>query len=220
MRCDPDGAHLEMVAWGLRNAYGLGFLPDGRLLTTDQGADERGARPIANCPDFLYEVVPGAWYGWPDFMGGRPVTDDCFHPADSPAPEFLLANHAELPPPQSPLLKFEANASAVKFAVVPPGIARFAGHLIMALFGDETPMTARSGPRVGRKLVRVDPAGWSVHPVQPMPFHRPIDVAFDASGSAVYALDFGQFEMTPEMAVEARAASGGLWRLCPDFMEV
>jgi hypothetical protein len=81
-------------------------------------------------------------------------------------------------------------------------------------------MTARSGPRVGRKLVRVDPAGWSVHPVQPMALHRPIDVAFDPSGSAAYVLDFGQFEMTPGMGVEARAASGCLWRLCPDFMEV
>jgi glucose/arabinose dehydrogenase len=220
MRCDPDGSHLELFAWGLRNAYGLGFLPDGRLLATDQGADDRGSRPIANCPDFLYEVLPGAWYGWPDFMGGRPVTDPRFRPADSPAPQFLLANHAELPPPQAPLLEFEGNTCAVKFALSPPRYAGFAGHLIVALFGDEIPMTTRSGPRVGRKLVRVDPAGWSVHPVQPMAFHRPIDVAFDPSGSAAYVLDFGQFEMTPEMGVEARAASGCLWRLCPDFMEV
>jgi hypothetical protein len=27
MRCDPDGSGLELVAWGLRNAYGIGFLP-------------------------------------------------------------------------------------------------------------------------------------------------------------------------------------------------
>ncbi len=35
MRCNPDGSALELVAWGLRNAYGLGFLPDGRLLATE-----------------------------------------------------------------------------------------------------------------------------------------------------------------------------------------
>lgn len=40
MRCDPDGQNLELVAWGLRNAYGIGFLPDRRLLAIDQGADE------------------------------------------------------------------------------------------------------------------------------------------------------------------------------------
>ena len=60
-------------------------------LATDQGADQRGSRPIAKCPDFLYEVREGAWYGWPDFFGGRP------------AAPFLLANHEELPPPESPL---------------------------------------------------------------------------------------------------------------------
>ena len=56
MRCNPDGSGLELVAWGLRNAYGLGFLPDGRLLATDQGADDRGSRPVGNAPDMLFEV--------------------------------------------------------------------------------------------------------------------------------------------------------------------
>src|SRR5262249_28411971 len=50
MRCNADGSDLELVAWGLRNAYGLGFLPDGRLLATDQGADDRGSRPVGNAP--------------------------------------------------------------------------------------------------------------------------------------------------------------------------
>src|SRR5438128_1724045 len=115
MRCHPDGSDLELVAWGLRNAYGLGFLPDGRLLATDQGADDRGSRPLANCADVLFEVRPGAWYGWPDFVAGRPVTDGCFHPDNGPKPSFLLSNHHELPPPERPLLKFEVNTAAVKF---------------------------------------------------------------------------------------------------------
>jgi hypothetical protein len=74
MRCQLDGSALELVAWGLRNAYGLGFLPDGRLLAIDQGADDRESRPVGNAPDLLYEVRQGAWYGWPDFIGGDPVT--------------------------------------------------------------------------------------------------------------------------------------------------
>ncbi len=48
MRCDPDGSGLELVAWGLRNAYGLCFLPDGRLLAVNQGPHDRGSRPIGN----------------------------------------------------------------------------------------------------------------------------------------------------------------------------
>ena len=205
MRCDPDGAHLQLVAWGLRNAYGLGFLADGRLLATDQGADDRGDRPIANCPDFLYHVREGAWYGWPDFLGGRP------------APDFLLANHDQLPPPERPLLEFPVNSIATRFAQVPLQAASFAGHLMVALFGDEFRMTGAQ--RVGRKLVRVDPSDWSLHEVRPMAFQRPIDVTFDSSGAA-YVLDFGHFEMSPAMAVQARAASGCLWRLCSEFMEV
>ncbi len=55
MRCNPDGSDLELVAWGLRNAYGLRFLDDGRLLAIDQGADDRGSRPVGNVPDLLFE---------------------------------------------------------------------------------------------------------------------------------------------------------------------
>ena len=218
MRCNLDGSHLELVAWGLRNAYGLGFLPDGRLLATDQGADERGSRPISNCPDFLFEVRPGAWYGWPDFFGGRPVSDPRFHSAGGPQPTFLLANHAELPPPETPLLEFDVNACAVKFAVVPPQSARYAGDLIVALFGDERPLTGPAGARVGRSLVRVSVADWSVHPLGQLSFSRPIDVAFDRTGAA-YAVDFGDFEITREKGIAARAGSGRLCKLPQGFME-
>src|SRR5438132_1651573 len=88
MRCEPDGSGLELVAWGLRNAYGLGFLPDGRLLATDQGADDRGSRPVGNAPDLLFEVREGAWYGWPDYIGGDPITDERYRPVRGPAPTF------------------------------------------------------------------------------------------------------------------------------------
>lgn len=60
MRCRLDGSDLELVAWGLRNTYGLGFLADGRLVAVDQGADDRGSRPIGNAPDLLQEVRSGA----------------------------------------------------------------------------------------------------------------------------------------------------------------
>jgi glucose/arabinose dehydrogenase len=216
MRCGLDGSGLELVAWGLRNAYGLGFLPDGRLLATDQGTDLRGSRPIANCPDFLYEVRPGAWYGWPDFFGGRPATDPRFRAPGAPEPSFLLANHAELPRPEPPLLEFEVNACAVKFAVVPDEIAAYAGDLIVALFGDERPLTGPAGPRVGRKLVRVSLPGRSIHAVKSPPLHRPIDVLFS---SAAYVLDFGEFEITPDKGIAARAGSGKLWKLPTDFLE-
>jgi glucose/arabinose dehydrogenase len=212
MRCDPDGSHLELVAWGLRNAYGLGFLPDGRLLAVDQGADDRGSRPVANAPDLLFEVREGAWYGWPDFIGGLAITDLRYRPTRGPAPNFVLANHADLPPPERPLLCFPPHVAAVKFDVAPPGAPRWPGHLFIALFGDEAPMTAPVGPRVGRSLARIDPADWSLHPVASEPLSRPIDVRFNSADGALYVLDFGHFEMGAKGDVLAEARSGKLWR--------
>ena len=231
---------LELVAWGLRNPYGLAFLPDGRLLATDQGADDRGSRPIGNVPDYLYEVRQGAWYGWPDYAGGVPVTDERFRPQRGPAPRMLLANHPELPPPERPLLSFAVNAAATKLAVVPPDAGRWPGQLLVALFGDERPFTAPPGERVGRSLARIDPDGWTLHRIAPMReivagdgrggrgdgrggggggrgggapgWHRPIDVCCAPDGESVYLLDFGEFEMGPA-GMTARAGSGALWSL-------
>jgi glucose/arabinose dehydrogenase len=208
MRCAPDGTGLELVAWGLRNAYGLGFLPDGRLLAIDQGADDRGSRPIGNAPDVLFHVRQGAWYGWPDFIDGKPVTDPAYRPERGPAPTPLLANHADLPPPQRALLRFPPHTAAVKFDVDPVD-----SHLYVALFGDEKPMTAPAGPRVRRSVVRVDPNDWSLHPFVTGPLLRPIDVRFHPTDHELYVLDFGHFEMTAHGSVAAEASSGRLWRI-------
>ncbi|RKT19411.1 hypothetical protein BX285_3869 [Streptomyces sp. 1114.5] len=212
LRCDLDGGNLELVAWGMRNAFGLGFLPDGRLLAVDQGADDRGSRPIGNAPDLLFEVREGAWYGWPDFVGGIPVTDPAFKPTRGPQPTFLLANHDELPAPERPVLDFESHVAATKFAVAPPR-SPLAGQLVVTLFGDEAPMTLPpGGPQLGRDLLLVDPADWSTRglPAGP-PLHRPIDVGFAPGDDALLILDFGEFEMT-DHGVEARKGTGRLWR--------
>ena len=210
LSCEPDGGDLRLVAWGVRNAYGLGFLPDGRLLATDQGADDRGSRPVGHAPDLLVEIREGAWYGWPDFVGGRPITDPAFAPQRGPAPTFLLANHDALPPPEAPLLAFPVNAAATKFDVVPAG--PHAGQILVTLFGDEKPMTAPPGARVGRSVARVDPADWSLHPIAPGPWARPIDVRCAPDGASCVVLDFGAFEMTAH-GVDAAAGSGALWHV-------
>jgi glucose/arabinose dehydrogenase len=216
MRCDEDGGGLELVAWGLRNAYGLGFLPDGRLLAIDQGADDRGSRPVGNAPDLLFEVRQGAWYGWPDFLGDAPITDTLYKPERGATPTFLLANHSELPKPERPLLCFPPHAAAVKFDVAPDRLPQLAGQLFVALFGEEVPMTAPASSiraaRVGRSVVRVDPRDWTLHPFVQDGLLRPIDVRFNPSDGSMYILDFGYFEMLDNGAVRADAKSGRLWR--------
>jgi glucose/arabinose dehydrogenase len=212
LRCRPDGSGLETVAWGLRNAFGIGFLGDGRLLAVDQGADDRGSRPVGNAPDLLFEVRPQAWYGWPDFIDGVPVTDRQFRPERGPAPTFLLTSHERLPAPERALLRFPPHTAATKFGVAPSAWNACAGHLYIALFGDERPMTAPAGPRAGRCLSRIDPATWTMEQILTDPLIRPIDVGFRPGDGALYVVDFGWFEMTP-LGVEARAGSGTVWRI-------
>jgi glucose/arabinose dehydrogenase len=75
LRCNLDGTGLELVAWGLRNPYGTAFHPDGRLFATEHGIDERNARHIIGDLEDFYEIVEGAWYGWPDFASGIRLDD-------------------------------------------------------------------------------------------------------------------------------------------------
>lgn len=205
MSCNLDGSGLELVAWGLRNPYGLCFLPDGRLLATDQGADDRGSRPIGDAPDLLFEVRRGAWCGWPDFIGGDPVTDPRYRPLRGPAPRPLLANHDALPAPEVPLVRFDPHSAAVKMDVSPEG------WLAVALFGDETPMTAPTVRRRGRDVVRLDTVDWTVDSLGMTGPARPIDVRFDADGD-LWVLDFGRFEMT-DGGVTADPGTGALYRM-------
>jgi glucose/arabinose dehydrogenase len=210
MRANPDGSDLELVAWGIRNPFGLGFLPDRRLLATDQGADQRGSRPIARGPELLFEIKKGSWYGWPDFVGGEPVTNPKYCVPGSTKLSFLLANHDELPRPERPLAAFPENSAPTKFDVTPGTASCAERYLIVALFGDEKPMTAASGPRSGRALARVDLRDWSVEVFSRNCFARPIDVRFSPQTKELHVLDFGDFEMGPEGRVMARRGSGKL----------
>jgi glucose/arabinose dehydrogenase len=204
MRCDPDGQNLELVAWGLRNAFGLLFLRDGRLLATDQGADDRGSRPVGSIPELLYEVREGGWYGWPYFVGGVPISDARFAPEDGEAPPFVLANHDELPPPERPLAELPTHVAATKLDEAPDG------RIVIAMFGDEVPMTAPSGPRAGRSLAVVDPHSWEATFVPTPTLHRPLDVKFGPDGG-LYVLDFGHFEPA-RGSMRATAGSGSIQR--------
>jgi hypothetical protein len=95
----------------------------------------------------------------------------------------------------------------VKFAVGPEG------DLFVALFGDEVPMTAPSGPKVGRSVVRVDTNDWTMHPFVQDGLLRPIDVQLDAVDGALYVLDFGSFEMIEKGGVSAEPGTGKIWRM-------
>src|SRR5205807_293950 len=83
-RCRPDGTGLELLAWGVRNPYGMAFSDDGGLYVSDNDYEETGDRAIANDPDRIWRIrtadLPHGsvstpdWFGFPDICGdGLPV---------------------------------------------------------------------------------------------------------------------------------------------------
>jgi glucose/arabinose dehydrogenase len=86
---DPQNT-IEPVAWGFRNPYGLRFAPEnhplkGQLLISENGEDERGARPVANAPDRIAIARQDRngrpeFHGWPDRFGFLDSTQTVFNP--------------------------------------------------------------------------------------------------------------------------------------------
>ncbi|QEC53915.1 hypothetical protein EDD80_10894 [Anseongella ginsenosidimutans] len=59
MRIPLEGGEIELVAWGLRNPFGLAFSPGGQLYATENGYDGRGSRPVWGAGDVLWEIKEG-----------------------------------------------------------------------------------------------------------------------------------------------------------------
>lgn len=227
LRCAPDGSDLEVVAWGLRNPYGLAFIDDGRLLATEHGMDNRSARHIVGDYDDLYVIdtqAPGQWFGWPDFASGVRL-DDPRWGAGGQGREPVLAEFPD-PHPPPPVVSFAPHAAANGIGIAPDGAFGFAGQAFIALFGDLAPITTpRLATPVGFKVVRVDLerreiVDFAVNriqgPASKLPhdgFERPSHVAFGPDG-AMYVTDFGEIDIAPERAgIRVQAGSGSLWRI-------
>ncbi len=225
MRCNPDGSDLEVVAWGLRNPYGLAFHPDGRLFATEHGMDERGKRYILNDPDDFYEIIPGKWYGWPDYASGIRL-DDPYWGEGGMGRRPVLAEHPD-PEPPKPFVRIEAHDAANGFEFCRRPEFGFEGDAFVACFGDLAPITTvtQSVTPMGFKVVRIDMKNGRVYdfavnriagPASKLPhsgFERPSHCAFGPDG-ALYVVDFGEIELAPEKgAIRMKKGTGSLWRI-------
>ena len=134
---DPQNT-IEPVAWGFRNPYGLRFSPadhplKGNIMVSENGEDERGARPTHNAPDRLAVARQNAdgtpeYHGWPDRFGFLDSTQSVFNPIGSPAddnPASTTGRPVEhvfaYPPrpPVAPLAIEPADVAAVGLDFVP-----------------------------------------------------------------------------------------------------
>lgn len=219
MRMNPDGSGLELVAWGMRNPFDLRWGPDGQLYVTDNGFDTRGSRPIDG-DDLFYRVLPGAWYGWPDYWNGQPVTE--LKSAGREKPELLLA---EKPAPRAEkaFAAFEHHAAAAGFDFAPARFG-FAGEAFVAQWGNAFPATYQEPDLHGFDVVRLNlKTGQSevfARNKRPGPaslydgsggFERPVMVRFGPDG-AMYVLDWGFLDVTRKGPYHV-PHGGVLWRI-------
>ncbi|MFL5706090.1 MAG: PQQ-dependent sugar dehydrogenase [Ktedonobacteraceae bacterium] len=224
LRCDPDGSNLEVVAWGLRNPYGIAFHPDGRLFATEHGIDERSGRYIVGDYDDCYEIQEGAWYGWPDFASGIRL-DDPYWGESGQGREPVLAEHPDPQPPR-PFVSFEPHVGSNGVDFSRNAAFGFEGDAFVALFGDLAPITTpRLTSPAGFKVVRVDThtrrvVDFAVNkltgPASKLPhegFERPSHCQFGPDG-ALYVVDWGEIEIAPERGgVRMQMGTGTLWRI-------
>lgn len=224
LRIRPEGGEPEVVAWGLRNPFGLAFAPDGALYVTDNGYDDRGSRKVWGAPDLLWRIEPGKWYGWPDYVGDMPITDPQFRSPGDRQAKFLLARHPN--PVPRPAARFAVHSSADGFDFSRTDRFGHVGQAFVALFGDQAPVVGKTLAPVGGKVVRVDARtgvmfDFAVNrsdrdgpasKVGGAGFERPVAARFDPAGEALYVVDFGVMLMT-EKGAQPKPQTGALWRI-------
>ena len=129
---------IEPFSWGYRNPYGIRFAPDdhalkGGLFVTENGEDERGARPTNNSPDRLQLAQQNPdgspdYHGWPDRFGFLDSTQAVFNPVGGPGDDNAAAvvgkpvQHVLAFPPQpvtAPLALEPADVAIVGLDFVP-----------------------------------------------------------------------------------------------------
>lgn len=217
----PDGSDLRVVAWGMRNPFGLALDAGGNLWATFHGADSRGSRAVYNDADYLVRVKDGGWYGWPDYFKGKPATDEEFDPPGTAAPTLLLQDH---PPLERPFAMFDSHAAANGLAFSPSDTFGFPGQAFVALYGTFAPLT--TGPNVelsGFSVAQVDPGTGQVATFAenrlPGPaylnrqggFNRPSDIVFGPDDS-MYVVDWGAAALG-DTGLELKPQTGIVWRI-------
>ncbi len=225
LRIALQGGPPDLVAWGLRNPFGLAFSPEGRLYATENQYDERGSRPVFGSGDLLWEIIPGQWYGWPDFHAGQALSEgDRYQPPGQEPPKPVLLSYPQQPPRPAAVFGVHSSSNGIDFSRHPD--FGYEGQAFVAQFGDEAPATGKTLAPVGFKVVRVEIGtgviedfavnrGKTNGPASLLNnggLERPLALRFDPDGKALYVVDFGVL-LHHGQGAEPRTGTGVLWRI-------
>jgi hypothetical protein len=168
---------IEPVSWGYRNPYGIRFAPkdhalQGGLFVTENGEDERGARPVNFSPDRLalaQQNPDGSpdYHGWPDRFGFLDSTQAVFNPVGGPGDDNpavigkpVLSVFA-FPPQQitAPVALEPADVAAVGLDFVPDSFVRGVvqkGAALISREGDFGFSAGNGDPEAGHDIELVN----------------------------------------------------------------
>ncbi|MFL6482558.1 MAG: PQQ-dependent sugar dehydrogenase [Nitrososphaera sp.] len=228
---NANGTDLRVVAWGLRNPYGVALTDDGKkLIVANNGADERGSRRVGNDTDKIYSLDLSnssmKFLGWPDYFGnGEPATDNKFVSesarSDNNPLHFLLQSHP--PVDEKPLTLLEEGVAATQVAVSNSTNFGFKGNAFIAEFGTMAPlihpfaqitqpMPGIQPGIVGQKVVMLDPNTGNHSDFLSLKdidkTFRPVGVKFDLKGDALYVVSIAKTEVRSNVPVSNLTSSG------------
>ncbi|NLK00709.1 MAG: glucose dehydrogenase [Clostridia bacterium] len=217
-RLDMEDGTLSIFADGLRNPYGLTQDEDGNMYASVLGYDDRGVRASTDSPDWIMKLEKGAWYGWPDYAGTVPLTDEKFASDRGINRNPIIKDPPEVTPP---LASLPSHYSPMKIDCAPKEFGM--DGIFVAVFGDGQPLT--------QDLKKLAPSGVLVVDQETGSYDwflksknkaragrrgdglkRVVDVKFDRDGKSLYVLDFGVFELA-DMAPNAIPKTGVLWKI-------
>jgi len=103
-------------AWGIRNMMGIDFNSEGKVLVTVGGMEARGLRQVKGDSDYIYQIKKNAWYGFPDYAGGDPISSPKFTDQFNKTIPAILDNHPTTNPP-APIYQHKSVDSLVSLAI-------------------------------------------------------------------------------------------------------
>ena len=235
-RSKLDGSDVELLAWGIRNPFGMAFDEAGELYVSDNDFEEKGDRAIGEDPDRIWHIKNATtphgsvttpdWYGFPDIAGdGLPVWHEKHRPNRGQPAQPFLQDPPKWAGPAAVLIPPHTCECRMDFCRSDAFGHR--GDLFLAQFGTYAPLNTSREEALNRgfQVARVDVKAGTVAPflrnVKPGPasYHpgaggleRPVDCKFSPDGKSLYVLDFGVNKAMRE-TVTVFGHTGVLWRL-------
>jgi len=234
-RARPDGSEVELLAWGVRNPYGMAFNEDGELYVSDNDLEEKGERAVADDPDRIWHIKNARqphgsirtpdWYGFPEYCGdGLPVWHEKHRPLKGKAADPLIEN----PPPWAgpPAFVEKPHSCMTQMDFCRGDAFGYRGELFACEWGTLAPLNSPRSEDLehGFKVVRVNVQSGTGQDFfrnrEPGPasalgsagIERPVACRFHPDGRSLYVLDFGVARVTKGYMV-AFAHTGVLWRV-------